>query len=137
MPQNNFPVHALHYAIVMTGLLREGGGQLTLALDAHEHMVKLGMAQTQSSQEASLRTLGTSELSKTAKHGTGNATLRLQVVEEAVDKMVAAAKDSSITDSPGTPDCSIPAASMLRLNLTMDSYYPSIRLEERTRLARG
>tara|TARA_R110002003_G_scaffold45_26_gene3700 strand:+ start:1119 stop:3593 length:2475 start_codon:yes stop_codon:yes gene_type:complete len=96
MPQNNFPVHALHYAIVMTGLLREGGGQLTLALDAHEHMVKQGMAQTQSSQEASLRTLGTSELSKTAKHGTRNATLRLQVVEEAVDRMVAAAAQGQL-----------------------------------------
>ncbi|KAH7084470.1 hypothetical protein FB567DRAFT_83257 [Paraphoma chrysanthemicola] len=96
MPQNNLPVHALHYAIVMTGLIREGGGQVALAVDAYQDMVKQGIAQTHSSQEASLRTLGASELQKLPKRGGKNARLTLSTVEEALDEMVAIAAQGTL-----------------------------------------
>jgi pentatricopeptide repeat-containing protein PET309 len=88
MPRNKLPVHALHYAIVMTGLLREGGGQLSLAVRAYEEMIGQGVAQTESSQEASIRTLGALEL-KDLKGKSQDRKLKL--VEEAVQKMLAEA----------------------------------------------
>ncbi|KAF2028330.1 TPR-like protein [Setomelanomma holmii] len=96
MPQNNFRVHALHYAIVMTGLLREGGDQVALAVDAHEQMVKQGIAQTPFSQEASIRTLAAAKSQKTAKRGKRNASLQLEVVEDAVEGMVTAAVQGQV-----------------------------------------
>lgn len=89
MPQNGIPAHALHYAIVMTGFLREGGGQLERAIDAYQTMKAEGILQTVSSQEASIRTLATSELRKLAYQAPKHRNYKLKDVEEAVEAMVA------------------------------------------------
>ena len=88
MPQSHLPVHALHYAIVMTGLLREGGGQLSLAMRAYEEMIEQGVPQTESSQEASIRTLGALDLKQLKERRTKSPEHRLKQVEEAVEKML-------------------------------------------------
>ncbi|KAH4083644.1 hypothetical protein HBI52_065300 [Parastagonospora nodorum] len=88
MPRNNLRIHALHYAIVMTGFLREGGEQLDLAVQVYQEMKKEKIPQTMSSQEAIIRTLGMSqikELQNTKKH----ANYKLKDVDEAVEEMLA------------------------------------------------
>ena len=60
LPANNMRVEAIHYAIVMTGFLKEG--QYELALEAYERMVERNVKQTLSSRQASINTVGMSEL---------------------------------------------------------------------------
>ncbi|KAH8725590.1 hypothetical protein GQ44DRAFT_680859 [Phaeosphaeriaceae sp. PMI808] len=96
MPKSNLPVHALHYAIVMTGLLREGGEQLSLAMGAYERMMEQGVPQTESSQEASIRTLGTFELQKLKKQRAKHPNYRLKQVEEAVENMLVEAVQGQV-----------------------------------------
>ncbi|OAL02874.1 hypothetical protein IQ06DRAFT_245645 [Phaeosphaeriaceae sp. SRC1lsM3a] len=89
MPQNGVRAHALHYAIVMTGFLREGGGQLDMAIAAYQMMKKQGLYPTPSSQEASIRTLASAELRKLAYERPKHPNYKLKDVEEAVEAMVA------------------------------------------------
>ncbi|KAH7385274.1 hypothetical protein DE146DRAFT_195707 [Phaeosphaeria sp. MPI-PUGE-AT-0046c] len=91
MPQNGMQAHALHYAIVMTGFLREGGGQIDRAIDVYRTMKEQGIAQTPSSQEASIRTLASTELRKLANERPKHPNYKLKEVEEAVEAMVAEA----------------------------------------------
>ncbi|KAF1850431.1 uncharacterized protein K460DRAFT_361225 [Cucurbitaria berberidis CBS 394.84] len=94
MPANNLQIHALHYAIVMTGFLREG--QLDLAMDAYEAMVKRHVPQTESSRQAALQTLGTVELAKLKKRGAKHANYRLLKVEQALQEVLVAGAGSDI-----------------------------------------
>lgn len=91
LPRLGLRDHALHYAIVLTGLLREGGGQLELAIRTYKIMQERGIAQTVSSQLASISTLGTSELRELGGKRTRHRNYRLKDVDEAVENMVAAA----------------------------------------------
>jgi pentatricopeptide repeat-containing protein PET309 len=91
MPQNKLRAHALHYAIVMTGLLREGGGQLDLAVQVYQDMNERGIPQTVSSQEASIRTLGAAEIKKRIAKKAKRRNYQLKDVEAAVEKMVTGA----------------------------------------------
>lgn len=91
MPQNHMRAHALHYAIIMTGFLREGGGQLQKAQHAYGHMVKAGIFQTTSSQEATIRTLGALDLKDLKAVRNKPRKFRLDRVEDALEEMVAEA----------------------------------------------
>jgi pentatricopeptide repeat-containing protein PET309 len=91
MPQHKLQAHAIHYAIVMTGFLREGGGQVGLAVETYQNMIEQGLPQTASSQEASIRTLGAAEIKKRKELGAKRSTYQLKDVEAAVEKMVAEA----------------------------------------------
>lgn len=62
LPANNMRVEAIHYAIVMTGFLKEG--QYDLALEAYERMVERNVNQTISSRQAAINTVGMSELAR-------------------------------------------------------------------------
>jgi pentatricopeptide repeat-containing protein PET309 len=94
MPRSRLRGHALHYAIVMTGFLREGGGQLDLAIEAYKRMIEQGIPQTVSSQEATIRTLSASQLRDLRTKSSKHPNYRLKEVEEAVEKMVAEAVQS-------------------------------------------
>jgi pentatricopeptide repeat-containing protein PET309 len=96
MPENNLRVHALHYAIVMTGLLKEGGGQIDLAFEVYEQMNKRQIQQTLSSRESSIALLGTSGLQKLKKRGAKHPNYRLEEVEAAVDDMLVEAVQGQI-----------------------------------------
>jgi pentatricopeptide repeat-containing protein PET309 len=86
MPASGLVPHALHYAIVMTGFLREGGGQAKIAVDVHRRMIEQGVPQTDSSREATIRTLGKSDMDKL---GPGNKLQsRLKQVEQAVEDIL-------------------------------------------------
>jgi pentatricopeptide repeat-containing protein PET309 len=91
MPLNKLRAHALHYAIVMTGFLREGGGQLDLAIETYRMMIEQGVPQTVSSRESSIQTLAASDKAKLAARRVprNKSYYRLAEVEEAVEKMVA------------------------------------------------
>lgn len=88
MPNNDIPVHALHYAIVMTGFLREGGqGQLDLAVNAYNHMKSHNIVQTEGSWESTIRTLAKYERTRLDyKHK--DPTHRLRILESAVESML-------------------------------------------------
>lgn len=88
MPAMGLRVDALHYAICMTGLLREGGGQLELALDTYNHMIESEVPQTESSRDASLRVLGTADLRRLKKNSSKNPETRLKTVEELLEKIL-------------------------------------------------
>jgi pentatricopeptide repeat-containing protein PET309 len=91
MPQHKLRAHALHYAIVMTGFLREGGGQLDMALATYERMKEDGIPQTLSSLEATIRTLGASDLRKLRDRPSTHANYKLADVDEAVEEVLAGA----------------------------------------------
>ncbi|KAL1795729.1 hypothetical protein ACET3X_005953 [Alternaria dauci] len=86
MPEQGLRVHALHYAIVMTGFLREK--QYAQAVHAYERMVQRKVPQTESSRQASLQTLGLSDLHKLRKRGAKHINYRLLRVEEALEEML-------------------------------------------------
>lgn len=99
MPENNLRVHALHYAIVLSGLLREGGGQINqVAFDVYEHMKKRQIQQTRSSREASIALLGAANLQKLKKRGAKHPNYRLEEVEAAVDEMFVEAVQRQVAD---------------------------------------
>jgi pentatricopeptide repeat-containing protein PET309 len=106
LPEVRVREHALHYAIVLTGLLREGGANLDLAMRAYERMQKLQISQTPSSQLAVLQVLGEKNLREANRGATQqtphkelpklktratHANYQLEDVHEAVENMVAAA----------------------------------------------
>jgi pentatricopeptide repeat-containing protein PET309 len=96
MPENNLRVEALHYAIVLTGLMKEGGGQLDLAMDAYRHMIKRKVPQTESSREASILLLGKADLDKLKKRRAKHPNYRLLQVEEALEEMLVEAAQGQI-----------------------------------------
>lgn len=88
MPQNNLRVHAIHYAIVMAGFLKEG--QIDLAVEVYERMVARQVPQTDSSRQASLRTLGTVDLQTLERRGAKHPNYRMLKVEAALQEMLVA-----------------------------------------------
>jgi pentatricopeptide repeat-containing protein PET309 len=86
MAQNKLQPHALHYAIVMTGFLREGGGQVQVAMEVYNRMIEQGVAQTYSSREATIRTLGEPDSAKFRKRRLSMS--RLEQVEQAVEDIL-------------------------------------------------
>jgi pentatricopeptide repeat-containing protein PET309 len=91
MPASGLTPHALHYAIVMTGFLREGGGQAQLAVDVHRRMIEQGVPQTDSSREATIRTLGKADLD--ALGPANKLHTRLEQAEQAVEDILFKAVD--------------------------------------------
>ncbi|KAF9693323.1 hypothetical protein EKO04_008914 [Ascochyta lentis] len=87
LPANNMRVEAIHYAIVMTGFLKEG--QYDLALEAYERMVERGVSQTVSSRQASINTVGMSELVRLLKAKNRNPQQQLRHVERILRDMLA------------------------------------------------
>lgn len=86
MPANNMRVEAIHYAIVMTGFLKEG--QYDLALDAYQRMVERNVTQTISSRQASINTVGMAELMRLAKKKRRDPAERLKNVEALLRRML-------------------------------------------------
>jgi pentatricopeptide repeat-containing protein PET309 len=60
MPSNNVQVHAFHYALVITGFLREG--QYREALHANARMLDRNVVQTTASRMASIQAIGLAEM---------------------------------------------------------------------------
>jgi pentatricopeptide repeat-containing protein PET309 len=99
MPQNGFQIHALHYAIVITGFLREG--QLEQALEAYERMRDRHVPQTESSREATIQALGTADLQKLANRGAKDPKYQLLRVKDALAEMlVSSTKHEIAHDQP-------------------------------------
>lgn len=94
MPEQRMRVHALHYAIVITGFLREG--QLEQAIDAYERMTQRRIPQTESSRAASIRVLGAADLQKLKKRGAKHPNYRLLRVEQALQEMLASSMSEEI-----------------------------------------
>ncbi|EMD86089.1 hypothetical protein COCC4DRAFT_202968 [Bipolaris maydis ATCC 48331] len=94
MPEQEMQVHALHYAIVITGFLREG--QVEQAIGAYDRMMQRKVPQTESSRAASIRALGAAELQKLEKRGARHPNYRLLVVEEALEEMLASSMSEEI-----------------------------------------
>ena len=86
MAENNIKVYGLHYAIVMTGFLREG--QVDLAVDAYERMIRSRTPQTESSRQASIKTLGIVDLARLRKRKAKHPNYRLLKVEQALQEML-------------------------------------------------
>jgi pentatricopeptide repeat-containing protein PET309 len=99
MPQNNLQVHALHYAIVMTGFLKEGQPQQ--AFGAYERMTRRKVPQTESSREAAIQTLGAANLKKLDKQRAKDPNYQLLIVKEALGEMLASSTTHEIAhDQP-------------------------------------
>lgn len=91
MPRAGMLPLGFHYATVMTGFLRER--QVDMAMHAYETMLKYNVAQTQSSRQASLQTLGTVDLAELKKRNARwakNPTARLRTVEKALRRILVA-----------------------------------------------
>ncbi|RYN37954.1 hypothetical protein AA0112_g4372 [Alternaria arborescens] len=86
MPEQGLQVHALHYAIVMIGFVREG--QYTQAVHAYERMMERQVYQTESSRQASIQVLGSADLQRLEKKGAKHPNYKLLRVEEALEKML-------------------------------------------------
>lgn len=86
MPENNMRVEAIHYAIVMTGFLKEG--QYDLALAAYERMEERNVSQTISSRQASINTVGMSELARLMHAKKNNPNMHLKHVEKLLRTML-------------------------------------------------
>lgn len=80
MPENNIQVHAFHYAIVITGFIRER--QYDHALRANKRMMARNVPQTVSSRVASLNAVGISEILKLKKEKDHDPRTRLIGIEE-------------------------------------------------------
>lgn len=94
MPEQGMRVHALHYAIVITGFLREG--QLEQAIGVYERMTERRVPQTESSRAASIRVLGAADLKKLEKRGAKHPNYRLLRVEQALQEMLASSMSEEI-----------------------------------------
>lgn len=86
MPRNNVQVFALHYALVISGFIRER--QLDHALHAHKRMVDRNVAQTPASRMASLQAIGLSELRKLKRKNLKDPRTRLAAVEETLREIL-------------------------------------------------
>jgi pentatricopeptide repeat-containing protein PET309 len=102
MPEQGIRVHALHYAIVITGFLREG--QVEQAIGAYDRMMQRKVPQTESSHAASIRALGAANLQKLEKRGAKHPNYRLLVVEEALEKMLASSMSQEIAHRQPTQE---------------------------------
>jgi len=99
MPLNNIRVHAFHYAIVITGFLNEG--QYPKAEKAQRRMQLRQLPQTDSSRQASLLSIGITELRKLKQERHEHPKLRLQAVEEQLRQSLLADYGSEIAhDQP-------------------------------------
>ena len=87
LPANNMRVEAIHYAIVMTGFLKEE--QYDMALETYERMVERNVTQTISSRQASINTVGMSELVRLLKARNHNPKKHLRHVEHLLRDMLA------------------------------------------------
>ncbi|KAF3041951.1 hypothetical protein E8E12_008679 [Didymella heteroderae] len=86
LPANNLRVEAIHYAIVMTGFLKER--QYDLALEAYERMMERNVNQTISSRQAAINTVGMSELVRLLRAGNTNPRQQLKYVEKLLRGMM-------------------------------------------------
>jgi len=99
MPEHNVQVHALHYAIVMTGFLREN--QLDLAMHAYERMKSRKVPETESSRQASLQVLGKADLEKLKKQRAKDPNYRLLRVKDALEEVLLSSTGQDIAhDQP-------------------------------------
>jgi pentatricopeptide repeat-containing protein PET309 len=87
LPANNLRVEAIHYAICMTGFLKEG--QYDLAMEVYERMVERNVTETMSSRQAAINTVGMRELVKLMNANKRNPKKRLRYVEELLRNMLA------------------------------------------------
>ncbi|KAJ4376996.1 hypothetical protein N0V86_006435 [Didymella sp. IMI 355093] len=86
LPANNLRVEAIHYAIVMTGFLKEK--QYDLALETYERMVERNVDQTISSRQAAINTVGMSELVRLLRAGNRDPRQQLRHVEKLLRGML-------------------------------------------------
>lgn len=86
LPENKLRVEAIHYAIVMTGFLKEA--QYDLALEVYERMVERNVRQTISSRQASINTVGMSELARLLRARNKNPRQKLRHVEKLLRGML-------------------------------------------------
>lgn len=86
LPAKNLRVEAIHYAIVMTGFLKEK--QYDLALEAYERMVARNVNQTVSSRQAAINTVGMSELVRLLRTGNTDPHQQLRYVEKLLRDMM-------------------------------------------------
>lgn len=86
LPAKNLRVEAIHYAIVMTGFLKEK--QYDLALEAYERMVERNVNQTISSRQAAINTVGMAELVRLLRTGNTDPQQQLRYVEKLLRDMM-------------------------------------------------
>jgi pentatricopeptide repeat-containing protein PET309 len=86
MPEQGLRVYALHYAIVMTGFLRER--QYAQAVQAYERMMGRKVPQTESSRQTSIQALGLADKRRLEKRGAKHPNYRLLTVEKALEEML-------------------------------------------------
>ncbi|KAF2467346.1 uncharacterized protein BDR25DRAFT_267511 [Lindgomyces ingoldianus] len=94
MPRNQVRGHAFHYALVMTGFIRER--QFHRAMEARKRMLRRNVLPTVSSHLASLETIGINELRKLQDAGDENPLTRLVEVEESLREMLLESYESSL-----------------------------------------
>lgn len=90
MPKMGVRAEALHYAIVITGFLKEGGGQLDLAMRAYKEMIARDIPQTESSGEASMLFLGETELRRFRKESAQSEGTQLEATQSGKTQSVSA-----------------------------------------------
>jgi len=88
MRNNHIQVYAFHYAIAITGFIREG--QNHRAMEALARMQRNGLYQTESSRQAALLSIGVSELMYLRKHAPSDPKARLIALEEELRKSLMA-----------------------------------------------
>ncbi|KAF1838909.1 hypothetical protein BDW02DRAFT_515685 [Decorospora gaudefroyi] len=98
MPDKNVRVHALHYAIVITGFLREK--QVPLAMAAYKTMKKRNVTQTEASRKATLQALGVADLKELKKRRAKHPNYRLLRTEESLEEMLATSVQDSVHEEP-------------------------------------
>lgn len=84
--QQQFRAHALHYAIAITGFMKEG--QLDLASRAFEAMQDRDVRYTESSRQASMLIVGTRDLARLKMRKAKHPNYRLLNVEKILDDML-------------------------------------------------
>jgi len=99
MPKHFMRVHAFHYALVITGFIREG--QYEHAARAHQRMIDRDVKQTENSRQASLLAIGIAELQRLKQDKVTNPHERLIEVEEALRLILFESYESEqVNDEP-------------------------------------
>ncbi|KAI0573483.1 PPR-2 domain containing protein [Pyrenophora tritici-repentis] len=99
MPEQNIRVHAFHYAIVMSGFLKEK--QYHLAMDAYERMKGRNVPETESARQASLRVLGEANIEKLKDREGKLPNYHLLKMGKALEEMLVSSVDTdSVHDQP-------------------------------------
>jgi pentatricopeptide repeat-containing protein PET309 len=88
MPKNRVPVHAFHYAIVITGFLLES--QHNHAQAVYKEMRRREIPQTDSSRQASILVTGVQELRQLKEKRVTDPQTRLKAVEERLRESILA-----------------------------------------------